>query len=321
MEKYYKSLHTKAADKGEGTADIIVAAFNNVDSGGDRIMPGAFAKSIATKLPKGVMAHNWEKPIAKTLIAEELLPGDPRLPESVKSLGGLFVSVEFNLETQDGAEAYSNVRKGIIDEFSIGFSIPSGGSRYVKGVREITEIELYEWSPVLVGMNRMTGLVGVKGALLGDMSSEIAMNATETIMSRLYWELASRIYNYVEQGTGDLPELLAEFSAEVRQYVDSILAVDNPAQKAALLAQFKAGRSVSAANLETLTAVAAGLTEHANTLTEFVSKHTPETSITDASKGNTGDVAQGADEGAARAQKARLIAKVAAIHHTTTTTL
>jgi len=321
MEKYYKSLHTKATDKGEGTADIIVAVFNNVDSGNDRIMPGAFKKSIAAKPPKGVMSHNWEKPIARTLYAEELLPGDPRLPDNIKALGGLLVSAEFNLDTQDGSEAYSNVRKGIIDEFSIGFSIPNGGFRYVKGVREITEIELYEWSPVLVGMNRMTSLISVKGALLGDTAPEVAMNAARTVMDRLYWGLLERIYGYAEQGTGDLPELLAEFSAEVRQYVESILAIGNPAEKAARIAEIKAGRSVSSANLETLTAIAAGLTEHANTLTEFVSKHTPETSITDTSKGNSGDVAQAVTAGAARAQKARLIAKVAAIHHTTTTTL
>jgi HK97 family phage prohead protease len=136
--------------------------FNNVDSVGDRIVPGFFKESLQRLTPKGVWMHNWDKPIAKTLEARELPPYDPLLPDELKSLGGLYVKGWINQETQLGREAFSNIKNGIIDEFSIGFTVADEvvGS---DGVRELRSGTLYEWSPVLFGANNMTALIGAKG--------------------------------------------------------------------------------------------------------------------------------------------------------------
>lgn len=56
-----------------GVIEAIVSVFNHVDSGDEIVRPGFFEKSIAKKLPKGVWAHDWKQPIAKTLEARELL--------------------------------------------------------------------------------------------------------------------------------------------------------------------------------------------------------------------------------------------------------
>lgn len=155
----------KAADPQTGIIEAIVSVFNNVDRDEERILPGFFKASLARKLPKGVWCHDWTQPIAKTLEARELEPNDALLPESLKALGGLYIKGQFNLETQRGKEAFSDVKFGTIDEFSIGFRILSRQINEESGVTDLIEGELFEWSPVLVGANQSTQLLTVKDLL------------------------------------------------------------------------------------------------------------------------------------------------------------
>jgi len=156
-----KTFDSHGKTNGSGIIEAIVSVFSNVDAGNEKVLPGFFQKSIARKLPKGVWAHDWKQPIAKTLEAKELLPGDYRLPASIRSLGGAYIKGQFNLETQRGREAYSDIKFGIVDEFSIGYSVTKD-RRDAKGVRELIEGEWKEWSPVLVGMNSETALLSIK---------------------------------------------------------------------------------------------------------------------------------------------------------------
>lgn len=159
----------KATDASEGVAEMIVSVFNNVDAGGDIVMPGFFASSIATRRTsdgrpraKGVWSHDWLSPIAKTLDAKELQPGDPLLPAALSGLGGLWVKAQFNRDTQRGREAFSDLQFGTIDEFSIGYSVKRDEFDRETGIRKLYEGEWYEWSPVLVGMNSATALLNTK---------------------------------------------------------------------------------------------------------------------------------------------------------------
>lgn len=160
--KSFSTFDVKADDQ-QGVIEAIVAVFNNRDRGDDIIRPGAFKESLQRKLPKGVWHHNWAEPVARTLEARELMPGDALLPESLRSLGGLYIKAQFNLSTQRGREAYSDVQFGIIDEFSIGYRATKKQFNDEDDSRELIECELYEWSPVLVGMNPATALLSVKG--------------------------------------------------------------------------------------------------------------------------------------------------------------
>jgi len=143
----FKIVESKA-DGEQGIVEAYVSIFNNVDLGGDIILQGAFAESLAKKFPKGVWSHNWDLPIAKTLEARE----DSK---------GLYIKGQFNLDTQRGKEAYSDVKFGTIDEFSIGFRVQDDEWRD-DGVRVIKKAKLYEWSPVLAGMNPETEVISVK---------------------------------------------------------------------------------------------------------------------------------------------------------------
>lgn len=160
----HKSLaaSVKAASEGEGIVEAVVSVFGNIDSYGERVMPGAFTKSLERKLPVGVLAHDWSNPIATTLEVRELEAGDPLLPDNAREHGGLWIKGQFFQDIHDSWEAYKKIARGLFREFSIGYNVVSDG--WNEGVRELNELELHEWSPVLVGANPATSLLGIKSA-------------------------------------------------------------------------------------------------------------------------------------------------------------
>jgi HK97 family phage prohead protease len=166
QHKSFGGTLLKAADSNEpeGVLEAIVSVFSNKDSGGDRVMPGFFSEWLMKRPPKGVWSHDWTQPVAKTLEAKELLPGDPLLPDSVKDLGGLYIKAAFNLGTQRGREAFSDLQFGTIDEFSIGYEIYEDRWDAKTKTRDLLRGRCFEWSPVLAGMNEMTVSLGTKDA-------------------------------------------------------------------------------------------------------------------------------------------------------------
>lgn len=119
----------------------------------DIIEPGAYTKTIKQRTPKGVWSHDWKLPIAKALEIEEMKPGDPRLPERVRLAGGggVFVKMQFNLESERGRQAYEDVLFfGEDQEWSIGYTATKSWKDR-QGRRHITELDWYEFSPVLFG--------------------------------------------------------------------------------------------------------------------------------------------------------------------------
>lgn len=167
--KTFSAAEFKVVDSVQGIAEMVVSVFNNLDDGNDVVMPGFFAESIARRRTsdgrpkaKGVWMHDWSTPIAKTLDAKEIMPGDPLLPPRLSALGGLWVKAQFNLETQRGREAFSDLQFGTIDEFSFGYQTKEYNYDEETGVRKLVKGEWYEWSPVLVGMNDQTVLLGTK---------------------------------------------------------------------------------------------------------------------------------------------------------------
>ncbi|MEU4513224.1 2'-5' RNA ligase family protein [Nonomuraea wenchangensis] len=162
----------------EGVVEAIVSVTGVVDNVGDLILPGAYAETLATRTPKGFFNHDDKTWVARTEHVEELLPGDPRLlamaaeakVEWPAAAGALYVKMRFNLETPDGAKAFSNVKfYDREQEWSIGYRVPKGGAtRDAKGVRRIKRLDLFEYSPVAFGANSQTFTLSVKSALGDD---------------------------------------------------------------------------------------------------------------------------------------------------------
>ena len=148
LERKHFTASVQAADQGQ--IEALVSVFNNTDFANEKVMPGAFKASLEKRTPKGVWAHDWSQPIAKTLEARE-------------TDAGLVIRGQFNLDTQRGREAFSDIKFGIIDEFSIGYRVLKDSfDAEQKDIRQLDEVDLYEWSPVLVGMNPATELLAVK---------------------------------------------------------------------------------------------------------------------------------------------------------------
>lgn len=154
-----KSFASKATvqDETQGIVHCVVSVFGTSaaekDSDGDVVVKGAFDRTLKDRkdagraLPPGVWAHDWNRPIAKTL-------------EAYEGADGLHVVGQCNLETQDGRDAFSNIKLGLFSEYSFGFEVKD--SERKDGARFLKDLELYEWSPVLVGADRRTGTVAVK---------------------------------------------------------------------------------------------------------------------------------------------------------------
>lgn len=158
MELTRKSvnLSVKSLDDATGTATFIASVFGNIDHDEDVIVPGAFTKSLEKRRPKFIADHNWSvgAKLGKVLSSNET-------PE------GLEITVEFGLHNPLAKQVYEDFKFDPEQEFSIGFTIPKGGSEFKNGVRYIKSAELYEVSNVLVGANPATRLVGVKSADAG----------------------------------------------------------------------------------------------------------------------------------------------------------
>ena len=177
-----KAVHnaTINIDTAEGIVEAFAAAIGNKDSVGDVIIPGAFAKSLARRKPRVVWGHDWNSPIGKVLEIEEIPPHDKRISDKMRAagVGGLYVKVQFNLGSERGKQAFSDVMfYGHEQEWSIGYKTLR--KTYDSDIQAniLQEVELYEVSPVLHGANNLTSTLSVKG----ETTSTTAPSAGVTI--------------------------------------------------------------------------------------------------------------------------------------------
>lgn len=127
-----------------GTVSGYASIFGNVDQGGDRVMPGAYTKSLASgRSIRMLWQHNTHEVIGGWSVARE-------------DAKGLWVEGQFNMEVQRGREAYALMKAGQIEGLSIGYRVPAGGAKKANdGVYELHELDLREVSVVTMPMNEM----------------------------------------------------------------------------------------------------------------------------------------------------------------------
>jgi len=158
------TVDVKAADSEAGTFEALVAVFGNVDSVGDRIIPGAFQKTLARWRASGdpipvILSHKHDDPMAHIGIAD---PNDV-----VETERGLQVRGSLDIADNETAkQVHRLMRRRSLKEFSFGYRIPRGGEKAAKdGANELLEIDLVEIGPTLKGANPSTELHAVKTAL------------------------------------------------------------------------------------------------------------------------------------------------------------
>ncbi len=133
------------------------AVFNNVDLGGDRIKRGAFRRTLEETGGKWpvLMGHIMARPVGFSTGGQE----DNK---------GLSVAGEFTLDSDDGRNAYAIAKHAakLKQPFglSIGYGIADGGAKFNgdTGVRDLTDLDVYEFSLASVPMNQRARIGRVK---------------------------------------------------------------------------------------------------------------------------------------------------------------
>lgn len=151
----------KALDEDQGTFEAIVSVFGNVDHIGDRVVKGAFSKSLDQWNKSGdpipvIWSHMWANPsahIGKTISA-------------VETEDGLLVKGQLDLDHPFAAKVYKLLKERRVKEFSFAYDVPEGGEKKADdGANDLLELELIEVGPTLKGMNPATQLIAAKAML------------------------------------------------------------------------------------------------------------------------------------------------------------
>lgn len=135
----------------DGTFEGLASPFNNIDDGGDRVLPGAFSKSLSRTGAAGVkMLRNHDQ---SHIIG--------KYSEIRETNDGLYVKGQVFNEIAMGAETLFLMRQGVLDSLSIGYRTIQA-SYAVDKARELIEVALYEISIVAFPMNAEAIISNVK---------------------------------------------------------------------------------------------------------------------------------------------------------------
>ncbi len=149
-------LSVKDVDTKTRRVQVMLSAFDNIDSDGDVIRKGAFAKSIMERGAEStsnrkiafLRHHDWEHQIGKWIKMEETHDGLIAVGELGRS--------------SKGEDALLDYQDGIIKEHSIGFNYVEDKMSMVQdGIWELKEVVLWEGSAVTFGANSLTPTLDV----------------------------------------------------------------------------------------------------------------------------------------------------------------
>ncbi len=158
----------KAAGTQDGTDDGVfeaIVATYDLDSVGDKIMPGAFFDTLAEWKASGnplpvLWSHMSSDPDYHIGVVEEAEERD----------GGLWVRARLDLDAPKAAQVYRLLKGRRVTQFSFAYDVLDGGPTKTDGNDEfeLRKLKLYEVGPTLIGANQATDLLDVKRAVVLD---------------------------------------------------------------------------------------------------------------------------------------------------------
>lgn len=169
-----RQLHTKELPfrlasyaMAEGEFEGYGAVMGNTDSYGEIIDAGAFKRTLKKQgdRVKVCWQHDWFEPIGKPLEMREV--SQAKLPQEIRdafpdATGALYLKAKIS-PTARGKDAIILLADGVVNELSIGFDLlESGVETDEKGIRHLTDIELYEVSLVTMAANPAAQVVSFK---------------------------------------------------------------------------------------------------------------------------------------------------------------
>jgi len=170
LERKKVSFEIKQFDDSTGVFEGYASTWG-VDLGNDQIIKGAFADTILKRKDKNqtklLPLHQWTFPIGKILDLRE----DDK---------GLYIRAKL-LPTEGelgGKNAKMLMQEGVLNEMSIGFTADDTEINDA-GVRIIKQVDLFEISLVLFGMNPETEITSMKSILENQLLKELQEEVKE----------------------------------------------------------------------------------------------------------------------------------------------
>ena len=266
-----------------GTVEAIVSVFGNVDYAGDRILPGAFAKTLAEFEANGknipfVWSHDYDVPesyIGKVIEAEET-------SEGLRVKAQLF-------DTPRAQVVRELLVNRVVTEFSFAYEILDQ-EKAADGANELRELRILEVGPTLRGANPMTRLIDAKAvAVQARKDTEPAEAGSKELPENYRSALSEDVPEgracgncafYDESNVTEDGEKPLAYCTRWDEYADGGFycnawqSRDDDAQEESASAELrgeKAGRTLSSKNEAALSAVADLLSKADATLKEVLS--------------------------------------------------
>lgn len=165
--------------KDQGLVTAYVSVFNNRDSWGDVVMPGAFADDVAAVASGDLVvpviwSHQRNDPDAWVGQATEMAEDDT----------GLKVTMKFDLEEPKAAKAYRLVKSGRVSEWSFAYRVLEGAWVETPDTYyyELRKVAVYEVGPTLMGANSETRTLEAKSAPDAEKAGRTISAATRTAL-------------------------------------------------------------------------------------------------------------------------------------------
>ena len=158
--KVSSGSRTKVLDEKAGIVEAYVNTMEVIDSDSDIISKDAFNNSFGS-LPIPVLASHDQSEVVGKVLSARAVPdnGDTQVHR-------LHATMQMNMETQAGREAFSNVSGDYVREWSVGFNMKPEGAKMdtVDGVsvRVITDLDWVEASTVIRGASPQTQTISAK---------------------------------------------------------------------------------------------------------------------------------------------------------------
>lgn len=167
----------KTAGLDEGTFEGWASTFGNTDHHNDRVMPGAFAKALDSgRVTPILWMHKSDDP--RSYVGEVVDASET--PEGLKIRG------RFDLDSEQGAAAYRQVKSRRVDALSIGYGIRHA-TKGADGVNELRDLDLVEVSVVTRGANDRALITSAKSAdtreTLRERIARAQLHAKDTTVS------------------------------------------------------------------------------------------------------------------------------------------
>ena len=176
--------------EGLGRVEAIVSVFGNVDLVGDRVVKGAFKKSIQewkesdNQVPV-VFSHDWGDMWSHIGVVDSLEETD----EGLKATYTLDID-----DNPAAAQVFRLMKRCTLKEHSFAYDVVREGAAK-DGANELKELKIIEIGPTLKGANQETELLAVKSALeegaaeaeaqIKDLPADGTMNYTVTTVAEV----------------------------------------------------------------------------------------------------------------------------------------